>query len=230
MHHSKRLAAYTFAPLVAAVLAVTAVTVQACRVRTLRAADAPENVDVRAVGVSTDTVWFEVSCAPVADENGAADAYIDSVFVGSTLVHAARVTVPADTFGVARPGPGGTVTLTVRMRAVRRTLVGPASEHAWSFTEVDTPPPAPDSIAVDTINHTSSTPNLMRVSPDRVTVIAGDSTLVRAVEITADGDTLAVDAETLAWRSADTSAVRVHPVAGTANAWLITVRDTAGAL
>ena len=97
MHHSKRLAAYTFAPLVAAVLAVTAVTVQACRVRTLRAADAPENVDVRAVGVSTDTVWFEVSCAPVADENGAADAYIDSVFVGSTLVHAARVTVPADT-------------------------------------------------------------------------------------------------------------------------------------
>jgi len=187
-----------------------------CKPRVAEAASLPMTITATELpAASADSVRYALAWRVVADANGAATSYLDSVFAAGALVHARSTTATADTFSIARPAAGQSVALVARVRAVRRGLASAPASLAWTYTSPDAPPPAPDSLKADTI--------AVRLSftPAAVTVAVGDSVRLHVTAWNAAGDTIVLSS--VGWTNNTADSARVVPIAGTPNAWIVGV-------
>jgi hypothetical protein len=121
----------------------------------------PSGMSFGLVAASTDTVLrIRVSWPQATDGAGAAEFYRHTMTANKAVTDNATGPLPtlkqvnglADTVSIRMLAAGDTVTLTARIWSVRRGLqsVTPA-EGNLVIRRADRPPPAPDSITVDTI-------------------------------------------------------------------------------
>jgi hypothetical protein len=202
----------------AALLAAVILLVANCKPAVADAAPTPGAVAFTVLVSSADSLRLRVQWGASSDAAGAADHYLDSAFVANTLIHARSLTALADTFMVKRPAAGSAIAVTVRVRAVRRTISSAAAVQTWSYTQSDVAPPTPGTITVDTL--AVIFPAISAVIPSGFSALPGDSELVRAVALLSNGDTV-TPTGTIRWSVGDTARQMVHPVPGTAKAWAI---------
>jgi len=191
-----------------------------CRPAVADAAPAPRDVTVGLLAGTADSLRVHVQWTASSDAAGAADHYVDSVFAGATLLRAHTSTGLADTVMVARPAAASSITLSVRVHAIRRTISSAASVQTWSYTQSDVAPPAPGGVTVDTLAIVLPAARTVAILPSGFSALPGDSVKVRAVVLTSTGDTL-TPTGTIVWTVGDTARQLIHPIPGTAQAWAI---------
>jgi hypothetical protein len=201
-----------------AALAAIVLLLARCKPAVADAAPAPHDVTVAVLASSADSLRYRIAWSAVSDANGAADHYVDSVFVGGALAHAEVTANLADTVTVKRPAAGASISLALHLRAIRRTISGPAFTQSWTYTQSDVAPAAPSGVTVDTLAMVF--PAVSAVLPSGFAALPGDSVLVRAVALLSNGDTV-TPTGTIRWSVGDTSRQLIHPVPGTATAWAI---------
>ncbi len=152
-----------------AIVAVLA-TFVSCEPKKADAATIPNAITVLSESTSTDSLKYLLRWTIAADAFGAVDGYVVGVTStkGFTLNHTIAGTV--DSFTVAKPAIGDSVSFTADVKATRRGITGPSATVSWKYIRKDQAPPAPGPIKVD-----SSQVLGVFVRPDVVNLAAGDS-------------------------------------------------------
>lgn len=153
--------------------------------RDAAARDVPHAVTVLHVSTSPDSLKYVLRWTASTDALGSADSYklqVSSSKATGFLV-SRTITGTVDSFTVAKPAPGDSVTFTAQVAAIRRGLVSAFAVVSWKYRRPDAPPPPP-AITVD-----SSQIAMLFVRPQVVTLAVGDTAQVCALGVRRDSTT-----------------------------------------
>ena len=203
----------------------------ACHVEPAVAAPPPRDAAIAEVATcQANHKCYTLGFSRVSDAAGAADRYRVVVSAPGLSIDSI-VTGPPLAFSVACT-PGASGSITAKVWSIRRDSVSKASANATAnYLCADIPPPAPGSVIIspDTV---ASAPPLdstaiaeLLVLPSNITVAVGDSVLVHAIRVDLAGRRSAARPP-VEWNIGATDVVEIHPVPGTADAWVIGKRCT----
>lgn len=164
---------------------------------------------------SADSCAFSLSWSLVkGNASGAPTGYLVKFTTPSATLATDTASAPPARIAIARPAAPDSVIVTGSVAAMRGSTVFAAASASAVCHSVPAPLPAPDSVKMDT------TIVSVLVSPSTVTLSPGDSAKVTAMYALASGDTVAAY-KPVAWNSSDTTIAVMHPISGSASAYVV---------
>jgi hypothetical protein len=170
-------------------LALVLAVVLGTAVSSAAAPTEPAGITVlRSMDVSPDSLKYLLRWPQSVDAKGPAESYtlnVTSTKTGATLIVNRTAASLVDSFTVAKPVWGDSVSFTAKVQARRRALASAWASVTWKYRRVDSIPPTPGPITVDSSQVVAV--SRADVRPIVVSVAPGDSVQLCAFVTLADG-------------------------------------------